>query len=140
MRKYLAVIDTNIIVSAMLKRNSTPAQIIAEALHGCIIPVLNDKILLEYEDVLMRPKFYFNSDIVNAFLQKIKERGIFYPEAKITEVLPDVKDTIFYAVLIEARKFNNAYLITGNLKHFPQHPYILSPRGMLELITKGYIT
>ena len=55
--KYYAIIDTNVLVSAMLKMGSVPGQVVAEAMHGDIIPVLNDEILAEYEDVLRRPKF-----------------------------------------------------------------------------------
>ena len=58
--KYYAVLDTNVLVSAMLKSGSVPDMIAAEAMYGDIIPVLNDEILTEYEDVLRRPKFRFN--------------------------------------------------------------------------------
>ena len=58
--KYYAVLDTNVLVSAMLKSGSVPDMIAAEAMYGDIIPVLNDEILAEYEDVLRRPKFRFN--------------------------------------------------------------------------------
>ena len=57
--KYYAVLDTNVLVSAMLKSGSVPDMIAAEAMYGDIIPVLNDEILAEYEDVLRRPKFRF---------------------------------------------------------------------------------
>lgn len=56
---YYAVLDTNVLVSALLKNGSVPWQVAEEALHGDIIPVLNDEILTEYEDVLNRPKFKF---------------------------------------------------------------------------------
>ena len=47
--KYFAVIDTNVIISAMLNFQSVPGQIVLEALTGKIIPLLNDEILAEYE-------------------------------------------------------------------------------------------
>lgn len=47
--KYYAVLDTNVLVSALLKYGSVPWQVTEEALHGDIIPVLNDEILAEYE-------------------------------------------------------------------------------------------
>ena len=134
MSKYFAVIDTNIIVSAMLKADSVPSIIIDKALHGNITPILNDKILLEYENVLLRPKFKFNLVVVNTFLKTIKSRAIFSKEAEISETLPDLNDTVFFAVLAEIRKYKSAYLVTGNLKHFPSRPYIISPREMLDII------
>ena len=53
--RYYAVLDTNVLVSALLKTGSVPGQVTAEALYGNIIPILNDEIVAEYEDVLNRP-------------------------------------------------------------------------------------
>ena len=61
---YFAVPDTNVIVSALLKNGSVPWQVAEEALHGDIIPVVNDEILAEYEEVLNRPKFKFEKRTV----------------------------------------------------------------------------
>ena len=55
--KYFAVIDTNVLVSAMLKWDSVPGNILELAFDGLIIPVLNDDIIKEYREVLSRPKF-----------------------------------------------------------------------------------
>jgi hypothetical protein len=49
----------------------------------------------------------------------------------------DAKDVVFYAVLMEKRKDNDAYLVTGNLKHFPLRPYIVTPREMLDILEDG---
>ena len=57
--KYYAVIDTNVLVSAALKANSTPNGILKEIGNGRIIPLYNDEILAEYSEVLFRPKFKF---------------------------------------------------------------------------------
>ena len=50
--KYFAVLDTNVLVSAMLRVGSVPGHVAEEAMNGDIIPVLNDEILAEYEEVL----------------------------------------------------------------------------------------
>ena len=50
--KYYAVLDTNVLVSALLKNGSVPWHVAEEALRGDIVPVLNGDILAEYEDVL----------------------------------------------------------------------------------------
>ena len=59
--KVFAVIDTNVIVSALLTRNPEAATVkIFEALfQSRITPLLNDDIINEYTDVLHRPKFRF---------------------------------------------------------------------------------
>ena len=48
--KYFVVFDTNVIVSALLKRYSVPWKVLEEALLGRIIPVVNEKIIAEYEE------------------------------------------------------------------------------------------
>ena len=57
--RYYAVIDTNVLVSAMLKFQSVPGKIANEALLGDLIPLLSDEIIAEYREVLARPKFKF---------------------------------------------------------------------------------
>lgn len=69
--KYYAVIDTNVIVSALIskKAESYPLSVMAHVYSGVIIPVFNDEIINEYKDVLSREKFHLNqSDIVLAMI------------------------------------------------------------------------
>ena len=131
---YFAVLDTNVLVSAMLKTGSVPSQVAAEALNGDIIPILNDEIIAEYEDVLNRPKFRFDKRAVKVFLDELKKRAVFSDYGLIEYAVPDPKDVVFYAVLMEKRKEGEAYLVTGNLKHFPARTYVVTPREMLDII------
>ncbi|MCI6114297.1 MAG: putative toxin-antitoxin system toxin component, PIN family, partial [Spirochaetales bacterium] len=70
---YLAVIDTNVIVSAFISKNkySPPSMIVKEMLGGRITPIINDFILEEYRDVLLRPKFHLAKDDVDSFIMRI---------------------------------------------------------------------
>lgn len=54
-----AVIDTNVLVSARISKNPLAAtvQVVASMFQNKIIPVYNDEILSEYDEVLHRPKF-----------------------------------------------------------------------------------
>lgn len=135
--KYYAVLDTNVIVSAMLKTSSVPGQVAAEALYGDIIPVLNDEIIAEYEDVLSRPKFRFDKRAVKIFLEELRKRAVYSDYGMIVDEIPDPKDVVFYAVLMEKRKEDEAYLVTGNMKHFPMRTYIVTPREMMDIIEEG---
>ncbi|MCI9645688.1 MAG: PIN domain-containing protein [Lachnospiraceae bacterium] len=90
--KYYAVIDTNVLVSAMLKWNSIPGNVMEFVFRGVIIPLLNEGIMKEYENVLKRPKFH------------------------LTEAVVYNKDRIFYEVVMEERKAEDAYLVTGKIK------------------------
>ena len=135
--RYYAVIDTNVLVSAMLKMNSIPWQVVAESLTGQIIPLLNEEILSEYKDVLSRPKFRFSEATIDTMLEGLTKRGI-YIDTDLSEdmedIIPDPKDAVFYEVIMEGRKQQEAYLVTGNLKHFPVRTYVVTPREMLEII------
>ncbi|MGN0483813.1 MAG: putative toxin-antitoxin system toxin component, PIN family [Lachnospiraceae bacterium] len=132
--KYYAVIDTNVLVSAMLKWKSVPGGIMELVFDGLIIPILNEQIVREYQEVLARPKFHFTEDIVKNVLENIERNGIYVDAQTIDIELPDPKDRVFYEVVMEERKADEAYLVTGNIKHFPIKPYIVTPRKMMDII------
>ena len=95
---------------------------------------MNDEILREYREVLSRPKFKLTKEIVNNLIDGITEKSIFVSEQSLNEYLPNPKDRVFYEVVMEKRKSEDAYLVTGNIKHFPVRPYIVTPREMLDII------
>ncbi|MCD7771052.1 MAG: putative toxin-antitoxin system toxin component, PIN family [Oscillospiraceae bacterium] len=132
--KYYAVIDTNVLVSALLKWNSVPGSILQLVIDGDIVPIVNEEILEEYKDVLFRPKFKLNNGIIERLLYRISEAGIFLAGESIDIDLPDEDDRVFYEVVMESRKDVESYLVTGNLKHFPIEPFIVTPRQMLNII------
>ena len=134
--RFYAVIDTNVLVSAMLKWESAPGSIIELALEGPIIPVLNEEILSEYKTVLLRPKFHLSEDIVTDIIESICKVAVFVDEEDLNIDLPNPKDRVFYEVVMEQRKTEDAYLVTGNNRHFPERPYIVTPRQMLDIILK----
>lgn len=136
MRHY-AVLDTNVLVSALLSKYSVPARILDEALNGSIVPLFDYAILTEYEDVLHRTKFPFKESEIRAMIDTIKARGIHIDAGAVDVVMPDPDDVIFYAVVMEKRKEDDAYLVTGNQRHFPKEPFIVTPTEMLSIIEGG---
>ena len=52
--KLYAVIDTTVLVSALLRWDSVPGAVLEQALIGSIVPLLSDEIMVEYEEVLRR--------------------------------------------------------------------------------------
>lgn len=131
---YYAVIDTNVLVSALLKSDSVPGNILELVFSGTIIPLLNVDIMNEYRDVLTRKKFHFTKDIVKNILSEIQRAGIYIDPENIDIPFPDPNDKIFYEIVMEARKSEDSYLVTGNIKHFPSKPYVVTPRQMMDLI------
>lgn len=135
--KYYVVIDTNVLVSAMLKWDSVPGEIIEFAVKGIIKPVLNEEIVAEYRTVLSRKKFHLTNEIVDAVINGLLKDAVILKEEHLHINLPDPKDTVFYEVVMEERKCENAYLTTGNIKHFPVEPFIVTPRQLLDIITQA---
>lgn len=135
---YYAVIDTNVLVSAMLKCQSVSWHVINEALLGDIIPLLSDEIIAEYREVLAREKFRFNQEAVGMLIDGIIERGIFIDALPVEEVIPDAKDVVFYEVALEGqKKFVDSYLVTGNIKHFPVKSFVVTPKEMLDIMNRA---
>ncbi len=132
--KYYVVLDTNVVVSALFNLASVPGMILREALVGRIVPLLHQDILDEYRDVLHRPKFKFDQKDIEIVLVGLLKRGIFLDAAVVPDQLPDPDDAIFYEVVMKAKESTDAYLVTGNLKHFPFKPFVVTPKEMLDIL------
>lgn len=131
-----AVLDTNVLVSAAISRNqrvSVPYGILESAASGVFVPLVDDNILQEYRDVLARPKFGLRLQAIDFFVNTMLHGAINQVVQKTNVVLPDMADVIFYDVAM-AHQDKKAYLVTGNLRHFPGCAFAVSPRNFLEII------
>ncbi|MCH5194676.1 MAG: putative toxin-antitoxin system toxin component, PIN family [Oscillospiraceae bacterium] len=133
-----AVIDTNVLVSALISKNDVAAtvQLYGRLVRGEIIPVYSKESLNEYREVLSRKKFSLDVGLINRTLSTIEKRGIMIEPSPTGAILPDMKDLPFYEIVMEKRD-DDAYLVTGNLKHFPKEPFIVTPRQMLDILDKN---
>lgn len=131
----LVVIDTNVLVSSLLSKHSNAATVLVvnKIFSGEIIPVFSDEILKEYNEVLRRKKFKFPNDLVESFISTIENSGIKIEPKPSNEILIDMKDLPFYEVVIE-KKDEGAYLVTGNIKHFPNKAFIVTANELLAII------
>lgn len=134
MKRYYAVIDTNVIVSALLTRNqqSPPVALLDLVVKKRIIPVYNEEILDEYREVLSRTKFHFNEDRIVAALNAIRV-GLCVDRTPVDWKFPDEDDVVFYEV---AMSIDEAYLVTGNTRHYPPVNKVVTPAEMLKIITE----
>ncbi len=132
---YYAAIDTNVLISSLLKPHSIPDMIVQLALKGTIIPLINEEIIEEYKDVLNRDKFSFPKSMIDYLLQGIISKSIFLERTPTNEIFNDQDDIVFYEIVMTARTESDAYLITGNKRHFPMKSFIVSPAEMLDMIT-----
>ena len=132
-----AVIDTNVLVSALLssKDDSATVLVLGKILSGEIVPVYSNAITSEYREVLSRKKFGFDGGLVDYLISSIEKFGILVNPNPSGIILPDMKDLPFYEVVLEKRE-DGDYLVTGNIKHFPNKPFVVTPRELLELLDK----
>jgi putative PIN family toxin of toxin-antitoxin system len=134
-RKYV-VVDTNVLVSALITRNesSPTVQILRFLASGNIIPVYSDEILKEYNEVLRRDKFKLPEHIIISLLKDIMDNGLKVTDlAEVDETMPDPKDVVFYAVTLSAQD-KDAFLVTGNGKHFPVKPFVVTPSELVDIV------
>lgn len=133
MRCY-AVIDTNVLISAVISKKSDAAtvKVLRKVFDGSICPIYNSKILEEYNEVLRRPKFHLQEQTVAVVISAIKQFGIELNLMTSSETMIDEDDRIF---LDTAMAFEGSFLVTGNMKHFPNLPIVVSPEQMLDFVS-----
>jgi putative PIN family toxin of toxin-antitoxin system len=129
MSAFRAVLDTNILVSALLSPAGNPAKIYRMFLAGILDLVVSADILAEYEDVLHRPRLSIPAADAGTVLFVVRRYGEKVQPVPSKAPLPDEDDRAFY----DAAKYGNAYLVTGNTKHYPQESFILTPAAFLAL-------
>ena len=124
-----AVVDTNVIVSAFMNTNGTPAKIVSLILNEKIVVLHDNRIIFEYREVLSRDEFGFNMESINDMMDFIMAQGEYIQADYLKIKFTDEADKKFY----EVYKSGNAQcLITGNKKHFPKESTILNPKEFLE--------
>lgn len=126
------VLDTNVLVSALLSPFGAPGRICDLVLARDFRLAYDDRILLEYERVLLRAKFGFDQRRVEAML------AVFVFQENVSSKpwplgpLPDPDDAIF----LEVAHTVSATLVTGNLRHYPEkvcaNVVVCAPHEWLE--------
>lgn len=128
----LAVLDTNVIVSASISAVGPPAKIVMGwVLVGTVHLAISPQVVAEYREVVRRAKFH-RYKLPPLWLEYLINRSIHLPDSDSWPyACPDPKDTPFLALAHAA----GAWLVTGNLKHFPENVRkevtVLSPADYL---------
>ncbi len=128
----LVVIDTNVLVSALLNPHGTPASVLRVVLEESVTACFDVRIMAEYEEVLGRPEFAFEPQEVAGVIQFIRETGMAVSPSPVGLRLLDVSDVPFAEVCARAKA---DYLITGNLAHFPSRigsTRVVNPAAFLK--------
>jgi putative PIN family toxin of toxin-antitoxin system len=130
-----AVIDTNVLVSAFITKNqdSSTAKVWSAMLNFDIIPMYSEEIIEEYKDVLHRKKFDIPEQLIKDALNHIMVNGVRGERVLSDDFFPDPKDVVSYEV---AMSKEDAYVVTGNTKHLPKNPIVVTPAEMLKILQR----
>ena len=128
-----AVIDTNVLVSALITKNpeAATAKVVRLLLEQEFIPLYDADIIAEYEDVLHRSKFPILKETADALISFIIENGIESSRVDFAESMPDEDDRVFYEISLSQE---DSFLVTGNLKHYPTSPRVITPAQFLKIL------
>ena len=134
-----AVIDTNVFVSALLTkhRDSATAKVVEAVLDGRITALKSPEIISEYREVLARPHFHFPEGTVTRILATVETDGIDLSAQPSPEEFSDESDRIFFEVALAGATLDTK-LVTGNLKHYPSSPIVVTPSQMVALLESSY--
>jgi putative PIN family toxin of toxin-antitoxin system len=125
----LAVLDTNVLVSALLSPLGNPAKVYKLFLTENLKLVYSSEILAEYSDVLLRPHLRIPTSEAAKVLEAIRERGTRIEPTPSIHDMVDEDDRVFY----DTARLAGAYLVTGNKKHYPDEEFILTPAEFLSI-------
>lgn len=132
----LVVFDTNVFVSYFLpsKRISAVKLSVVQITKGSAVPVFSDAIISEYNRVLRYKKFDFPESDIAAFVRFIVRNGFHVVPFESDAQFTDKSDKHFYDAALTA---GAKYLVTGNKRHFPREPFIVSDAEYLDAISNG---
>jgi predicted nucleic acid-binding protein len=134
----LIVLDTNVVIFAGIQRSSPPAKIIADWVLGSLVQVVTCPwIAVEYRDVAWRAKLR-RYGFPSPWLEVMIKDSLQLPDPpQWPHSIPDPKDAPFLALA----KAAGAWLVTGNLKHFPRAARngvaVLSPADYLSRLEQS---
>ena len=100
-------------------------------LDNGFIPLYDADIIAEYEDVLHRSKFPILPEVADALISYIVEHGVEASRVNFDEPMPDEDDRVFYEITLSKE---DSFLVTGNLKHYPTSPRVITPADFINII------
>ena len=128
------VIDTNILVSALLQPEGLPSAVLLLAFSGQVRLCVSDAIFAEFDEVIRRPHFKRSPDVIEGALQSIRKLGLWVQPKIRVEACLDSDDNIFLEC---AQAAAADYLLTGNRRHFPNRwkkTQVISARELIGLL------
>lgn len=137
--KINVIIDTNVIVSALLSKydDSATVKVLNLFYENKINLFYSEEILKEYDEVLHRDTFKFRRSIIDNIIKLVKKVGRKIDPVALEKKALDVKDQPFYELVMD-KNIKDGKLVTGNIKHFPNETCIMTPADFIDKFFKNY--
>lgn len=132
------VLDTNVVVSAMLTGGGAADFAVQLVLQGEATLLADSRILAEYDDVTARPRFGFPEVECRVFLDVLAEVAEPVLARPLRLALPDPDDRVFVEVAIAGAA---DAIVTGNARHFTPRKGklpipVLTPRAFVDRLRR----
>lgn len=133
----IVVLDTNVLVSGLLRLHSNPGEILRQAASGIFAVAYDVRMLDEYQEVLKRPELDLDGEWVEILLVRIRQDGLRVTAQPLPDPLPDPDDEPFLGTAVAA---GADYLVTGNIAHYPSAQRcginVVGPTEFLAILRK----
>ena len=124
------VLDTNVLVSALVNPTGVPATVLGLLLNGKLTVCYDNRILGEYREVLSRQKLHFKKSLILQLLDYIRQEGEFIAVEPLRTTSVSEDDRMFYEV---AKTGKATYLVTGNKRYFPNEDFVRAPKEFVDI-------
>lgn len=128
------VLDTTVLVSAVLKPEGLQRTVFLLATTRPARWYVSDPITEEYSAVLARPELKIRKSLRLQFIQLIKNHTHSVTPSRLPQLTTDPDDNIFLECADAARA---DYLVTGNQRHFPRFwkkTKVINSREFLDIV------
>lgn len=132
--KAFAVLDTNVLVSAVISSSGYPYDILRLIQSGNVIPIFDERMLNEYKEVFHYDKLKISEKTFQQTFNLILKSGLLIRDVETTKAqFLDRSDIPFFEVKESSEEFDSV-LVTGNLKHYPEQRDIITPKEFILLL------
>jgi predicted nucleic acid-binding protein len=119
------------VVSAFVNPGGPPGRIMASLGRRTFVAAYDARLITEYRTVLVRPRLGLNPHDVERFIEEFMARGWPVEPVVWNEPMVDESDRVFVEVL----KATMGFLVTGNTRHYPDEPWVISPASFWSMLS-----
>ena len=85
-------------------------------------------------NVLHRKRLGLNPEKCDFIISLISDLGLTLDRISMNIPMTDEKDRVFYEIALAGLDMGNSRLVTGNIKHYPQVDFVVTPAQFCEMV------